>query len=377
MVPSKKIYLYSLILCFWFLLCGTNQYVFSDDIHSTVLNANFHDNGTLRYCPNIHTDLLVGINPNNHSFGTIDVPPPQNVADPDPPEIVNERIAGNFTGRATIDLDALLAKYGNNFIIYYHDDHPNNSYNINITPTVTLAPFGSYCSYDPPFILTGGAPAGGYYKVNGVVTASFDPAIYGPGTFNVYYYSNITNCESPVQTITVTAPPVIIFNPMSDVCIYTAPFPLTQAIPVGGTYSGVGVSGGVLFSPAVAGVGTHTITYTYNNGSCTNSASRTIKVSDVPTLSFTGLDPVYCDSYPPSILTALWPAEASDNLAETGLPIMEIILQYLIRQHQVLGYIQLHLHYTNASGCVNTYTRQARVGTLITFSGLDNFILSG
>lgn len=54
-------------------------------------------------------------------------------------------------------------------------------------------------------------------------------------------------------------------------------FALTGGTPAGGTYSGTGVSNGI-FSPALAGVGTFTIKYVYNDGMCADSATRTITV---------------------------------------------------------------------------------------------------
>jgi hypothetical protein len=49
----------------------------------------------------------------------------------------------------------------------------------------------------------------------------------------------------------------------STVCVNDTPYNLTGATPTGGTYSGPGVTNNV-FTPATAGVGTHTITYTKN-----------------------------------------------------------------------------------------------------------------
>ena len=57
---------------------------------------------------------------------------------------------------------------------------------------------------------------------------------------------------------------------------------------MGGTYSGTGVTG-VNFSPATAGVGTHTITYTYTDGnSCENTATTNIVVNALPTPGISG-----------------------------------------------------------------------------------------
>jgi uncharacterized protein (TIGR02145 family) len=62
------------------------------------------------------------------------------------------------------------------------------------------------------------------------------------------------------------------------------PIKLKGATPLNGTYSGTGVSAGQ-FYPAVAGVGTFTITYSYSNlYSCSGTASQTITV--IAPLSF-------------------------------------------------------------------------------------------
>jgi len=61
--------------------------------------------------------------------------------------------------------------------------------------------------------------------------------------------------------------------------------------PQGGTFSGSGVNG-LIFNPAVAGVGTHKITYTFTDGNgCTNSASQDVVVEPTnaaPTLQVPG-----------------------------------------------------------------------------------------
>lgn len=76
-------------------------------------------------------------------------------------------------------------------------------------------------------------------------------------------------------------------DPMSiddfdDVCLDTTSMILTQGNPAGGTYSAPGVSGDT-FNPAVAGAGTHYITYTYTFPSGrTAYDSSTITVHPLP-----------------------------------------------------------------------------------------------
>ena len=76
-------------------------------------------------------------------------------------------------------------------------------------------------------------------------------------------------------------------NPFSNVCSNAASFALTGGAPAGGIYSGNGVSAGN-FNPATAGVGVHTITYTYTDGTCTNFATATITVNQSAVITASG-----------------------------------------------------------------------------------------
>ncbi|CAG5077690.1 gliding motility-associated C-terminal domain-containing protein [Parvicella tangerina] len=69
--------------------------------------------------------------------------------------------------------------------------------------------------------------------------------------------------------------------PFDTVCVEgNTAFNLTGGLPVGGTYSGTAVTGGV-FNASTAGVGTHAITYTYTDGfGCSNTATENIEVVD-------------------------------------------------------------------------------------------------
>ena len=86
-------------------------------------------------------------------------------------------------------------------------------------------------------------------------------------------------------TVTVNQNPSVIISHFADsICIAGQDINLT-AIPSGGTWSGIGVSvNSNSFSPSVAGAGTQTVTYTYTDAttSCTDSASKTITVVNLP-----------------------------------------------------------------------------------------------
>jgi large repetitive protein len=91
-----------------------------------------------------------------------------------------------------------------------------------------------------------------------------------------------------VNMWSVNALPMVTCPGNMAICINSAPFTLTGATPIGGTYSGTGVLGGV-FNPSAATVGTHNITYSYTDltTSCTNTCSFSIAVNALPTVGFT------------------------------------------------------------------------------------------
>ena len=95
---------------------------------------------------------------------------------------------------------------------------------------------------------------------------------------------NAAFCLVPVTTApsSTALSPIAVTCPANPpiVCPNAAPFALTGGMPLGGVYSGAGVSAG-MFSAVTAGVGMHTITYTYTSGPCTNTCTFVITVGDV------------------------------------------------------------------------------------------------
>lgn len=84
---------------------------------------------------------------------------------------------------------------------------------------------------------------------------------------------------STSQTVLVNSLPSVALADFETFCVYHVPIPLTQGSPAGGIYTGIGVNENQ-FNPSIAGIGTHTITYTYTDSTtnCTNSADKEITV---------------------------------------------------------------------------------------------------
>jgi hypothetical protein len=118
------------------------------------------------------------------------------------------------------------------------------------------------------------------------VTTSYKLLHWSFGT-NPYYSFN----DSIV--ITVNPSPVVSIGTFADECSNSLGLVLSGGLPAGGTYSGSGVSNGV-FNPALAGVGTFPITYTYTDANgCSGYAMSSINVNASPVAS-AGPDQTIC-----------------------------------------------------------------------------------
>ena len=105
-----------------------------------------------------------------------------------------------------------------------------------------------------------------------------------------YTYTDGNGCtNSAADDIEVFALPTVTFTAPADCCVDDGiQAGLGGGTPTGGVYSGPGVTddgNGMTYSfdPATAGVGVHTLTYTYTDGnSCVNSASDDKEVFATP-----------------------------------------------------------------------------------------------
>jgi uncharacterized protein (TIGR02145 family) len=169
-------------------------------------------------------------------------------------------------------------------------------------PVVSLDPYTPVCIDAPPFALFGGSPAGGTYTINSTPVTTFDPALYGIGSHEVYYtYTDGgTGCTADAHKPLVINPlPVVTIPQQPGICINDLPVILSGGTPANGIYSGTGVSNDSIFDPAVAGVGMHEIIYTFTDGSgCTNSDTNTISVFAPTPVDLPPLDSVCINSVP-------------------------------------------------------------------------------
>lgn len=109
-------------------------------------------------------------------------------------------------------------------------------------------------------------------------------------TIRYVVYSGATCSNTYDKVITLLATPQLAFAAVPPVCEDAPAFQVTQAQilngPPGGTFTGDGISTTGLFTPSVAGVGPHTITYSYTDANgCTNSKTQVIAVNRKPVIT--------------------------------------------------------------------------------------------
>lgn len=113
----------------------------------------------------------------------------------------------------------------------------------------------------------------------------FDPsAVPGPypRVVNIRYCQNPDGSGNRYWEVNVTideySGAAVTFDPVPDVCVLGATVDLEPYVnPTPGTFVGAGMTGNI-FDPAAAGVGAHTITYSYPAVGCQSSTSRNINV---------------------------------------------------------------------------------------------------
>jgi len=159
----------------------------------------------------------------------------------------------------------------------------------------------------PTFAVTAGAlPSGLTLSSAGLISGT--PTATGTFNFDVTV-SDESGC-SGVQSYSILigcpANPTSL-NGLPTLCDNSAAYSLTQGLPGGGTYSGIGVSGAT-FDPAS---GTQSITYNYTDAyGCAHSSVNTITVNTAPSVTQSLIADV-CDVAAPFALSGGSPAGGS------------------------------------------------------------------
>jgi hypothetical protein len=197
---------------------------------------------------------------------------------------------GTFSGPGVSDnkFDALKAGQGSHLIVYNFTGL-NNCKTV-ITKTITVPQIYQNVTFSSlPQLCENGKSislgsyidlAGGTFSGTGVTGNVFDPKTAGGGEHLITYtIGNATCSKTATQTIRVVDLPNITFSPIPDIC-FNEQINLKDFVNETGTFTGTGVIDNI-FSPANAGVGSHTITFNYQQNGCLVSLNQTINVISI------------------------------------------------------------------------------------------------
>ncbi|MEO1518033.1 MAG: PKD domain-containing protein [Bacteroidota bacterium] len=211
---------------------------------------------------------------------------------------------------------------------------------VNPLPIVEAGLDQSICFNPNDVQLNGAVPVGGVWSGPGVTASGrFNAAnTPGVGAYTLYYSFTDTNtgCTATDSlVVTVTPNDQADAGPDLSVCINDDYLPLNSGTPMGGVWSGPGVSSAAsLFDPVAAGVGLHTLTYTVGSGICQSSDELVVIVRDVPIVVLP--EPAsFCADDAPVPLTAqplggVWtgPGIQGNSFDPSQVPVGVYLLEY-------------------------------------------------
>lgn len=179
-----------------------------------------------------------------------------------------------------------------------------------ITPTGVVTNNNNFCLGDSALLsITGGSLEAGaqwtwYENSCGSTPIGTGSSIsITPGNTTSYFVRGeggaCGNTECVSIMISVLSVNAILVVPFDTLCAQSSSaFNLSGGFPIGGVYTGTGVSGSI-FDPSLAGSGLHTVTYTVIDGNgCVDSASQdlVVEIDNIQASGILATDTVICDT---------------------------------------------------------------------------------
>lgn len=279
---------------------------------------------------------------------------------PIPETLSGTPVGGSWTGTGITNSNGtFLPSVDGVFEIVYTVTSPQGCIDrdtINITVgAATLAEAGNDSSVciDGANVQFSGLPIGGTWSGPGMNPSGlFDPTI--AGTFELIYTVGAGTCLSKDTLEMVVHPlPVLQAGPAISICLNAENEQLT-ATPAGGSWSGTAVSSSGVFNPTLAGVGTHILTYSYQDPItlCDNSTTKTIQVLPIPNVS-AGNDMTLCNQ---PIAATIVGSPIGGTWSGTG--ITNSSGQFTPSQ---VGVFEVVYTFTGSNSCTNTDTLSIEV----------------
>ncbi|MBX7182254.1 MAG: T9SS type A sorting domain-containing protein [Bacteroidia bacterium] len=267
--------------------CGSTPGATSNVVGITItpVPSNVTVTGPLNRCQGLGTDAYTGGGTNANAF-TWSIAP-ANAGTIDNAGVVTWDSL--YSGTATITTTASNNSCG----------AVNGTLGVFVTPSPAVFINNlatSFCQNDPAVSLSG-LPSGGTFTVDNVPAVDFNPQLVGNDTAIVKYsYTDtLTGCSNRVtqQVIILPLPQLAITGIDSVVCLNSINLALIGS-PTGGTFFGPGVTGST-FVAGVVGLGNTDVNYYYTDlNGCTDTLTKNVLVTDVPSTVNLGSDTIIC-----------------------------------------------------------------------------------
>jgi YVTN family beta-propeller protein len=232
-------------------------------------------------------------------------------------------------------------------------------YVINNPATITTNGDTTFCVGDSLTLSTNANSS--YLWSNSSTTQSIN--VNTTGTYTV----TVTNCNGNTA---ISSPMVVTVNPLPTLVVSTSDTVLClnassiglMALPIGGLWTGNGVSGSN-FVPSIAGSGNHPILYHYTDGNgCIDSTAINMTVNPLPTLNVSSADTVFCTNWASTSLFGLPSGGIWSGSGVTG--------NSFSPSSAGIGNHPIVYSFTDSNGCTNTDTLRMIVNSCTGILGL-------
>jgi gliding motility-associated-like protein len=180
------------------------------------------------------------------------------------------------------------------------------SVTINALPVASISYAGSpYCATGVAAVTQSGVGGGTYSSTTGLVinagTGAIDLVASAAGSYTVTYaFSNGTCANTTTTSVTINALPAAGISYAGSPYCATGTANVTQTGVGGGSYSSttglsINSSTGVI-NLAASTAGTYTVTYNFNNGTCSNTTTTSVTINALPVAGISYAGSPYCAS---------------------------------------------------------------------------------
>ncbi|MGC8864882.1 MAG: T9SS type B sorting domain-containing protein [Bacteroidales bacterium] len=321
--------------------------------------------------------------------------------DATPATLLGSPLGGTFSGPGITDFGTGVATFnpaaagpGGPYLITYTYTDANGCFDDDMKyTTVYPLPYvnftglkTTYCVNEPSAQLTGNnAPYGGF-SGPGITSSSSGVGIFNPSVAGVggpysitYTYTSPQGCSNSIakQTSVTGLPNVSFTGLLPSYCVNSDVSILTGNHAPEGYFSGAGIVnigfGQAVFDPSLAGVGgPYTITYTYTDpNGCTNTATLSTVVNNLPEVNFSGLLGSYCTNSSSSLL--IGNMAPGGTFSGPGITDNGNGTATFDPSAAGAGTHTITFTYTDPSGCQNSYMQTTTVNQApnVDFTGLD------